>query len=437
MARANRVAVTGYQDRLTPFNAVVVSFAGWLFVFILAPVDPRWGDDMSGYMLVLLGVAGLLLGARLPEAVGVEARDVFISENACLNALKICTLLGFIGLACKVFDSIILRGVDFSQDALVAREQMGRSETNGFAVAAAALVPFGNAALLMGWYAKRIGLVKHIKRSAWIIGAAPGVMSMLLASRSALLIFGCLIFAAWINLAPRIRLRHVVGFVLIAFGATSLFAIVFVNRVEMSGMTMLMAARYSAYTQVVPLQLWAMSIIDGAGTLGPLLAGYASMLQYFTSGLFEFIYLVDLKSDNFGGGSYTFFFVPKFLALVTSGAYDARLTDMGNDLLNPRSGVFQSFFGPLYLDFGVYVPLFCVIFGAIAGFLRCAVLRGNLFAFPLYAFMLMQLLTASSLPSLSMNAAILSNISLAFVYFIGGRILQRSDKPVRAEAVSL
>ena len=160
------------------------------------------------------------------------------------------------------------------------------------------------------------------------------------------------------------------------------------------------------------------------------------MLQYFISGLFEFIYLVDLKTDNFGGGSYTFFFIPKLFAFIAGGAYDARLADMGNDLLNPRSGVFQSFFGPLYLDFGLYMPLFCVIFGVIAGFLRCLVLRGNLFAFPLYAFMLMQLLTASSLPSLSMNAAILSNLSLAFVYLIGGWTLTRRGSPARVTVLS-
>ena len=168
-----------------------------------------------------------------------------------------------------------------------------------------------------------------------------------------------------------------------------------------------------------------MSIIDGAGAMGPLFAGYASMLQYYTSGLFEFFYLVDLKTDNFGNGTYTFFFLPKIIALLTGGGYEARLADMGNEILNPRSGVFQSFFGPIYLDFGNFVPVFCVIFGAIAGFLRAAVRRGNAFAFPLYAFMLMQSLTAANLPSLSMNAAILSNLSLAILFFVGLRLVER------------
>ena len=70
MAKADSSAVAGYLDRLTPFNAVVASFAAWLFVFALAPIDPRWGDETTGYMLILLCVVGLLLGAKLPEAAG-------------------------------------------------------------------------------------------------------------------------------------------------------------------------------------------------------------------------------------------------------------------------------------------------------------------------------------------------------------------------------
>ena len=58
MADATAGATPGYMDRLTPFNAVVASFAAWLLVFVLAPVEPRWALDPTGYMLALLGVAG-------------------------------------------------------------------------------------------------------------------------------------------------------------------------------------------------------------------------------------------------------------------------------------------------------------------------------------------------------------------------------------------
>ena len=58
--------------------------------------------------------------------------------------------------------------------------------------------------------------------------------------------------------------------------------------------------------------------------------------------------------------------------------------------------------------------------------------RGNAFAFPLYAFMLMQSLTAANLPSLSMNAAILSNLSLAILFFVGLRLVERPGADGRA-----
>ena len=62
-----------------------------------------------------------------------------MSEKVCRRALKALMLLGLIGLGCKVFDSVALRGVDFTDNAVNAREQLGRGETNAFAVAAAAL----------------------------------------------------------------------------------------------------------------------------------------------------------------------------------------------------------------------------------------------------------------------------------------------------------
>ena len=194
-------------------------------VFVLSPVEPRWAEDPTGYMLALLGVAGLLLGAKLPEALHFAPREVAVSEKVCRRALKALMLLGLIGLGCKVFDSVALRGVDFTDNAVNAREQLGRGETNAFAVAAAALIPMGNAALLFGWYAKATGAVRRIGLTTWAVAAAPGVLSILLASRSALLIFGCLIFAAWLNLAPRIRAWHFAALAGAGAAATTLFAV--------------------------------------------------------------------------------------------------------------------------------------------------------------------------------------------------------------------
>lgn len=436
MATGDTSTQSGVMDRLTPYNAAAGSFAAWTFVFALAPIDPRWSENISGYLLILLGVAGLLLGAKLPEASGLKPAHVAISETACRRALTICVALGFLGLAFKVYDTLFLRNVDFTQNTAVAREQLGRGETSVMSVIAAALLPFGNAALLLGWLARQQGIIKNISVSAWLVAAAPGVFSVLVGSRSSLLIFAFLILAAYLNLAPRINLWRVVVIALAGVGAVSIFATIFVSRVEVSGMTMLMAARYSAYTQVVPLQPWAMAVIDEGGEFGPLIAGYASILQYFTSGIFEFLYLVELKQGDFAGGSYTLFFIPKVLGLITGGGFEARLADMSNEILNPRTGVFQTFFGPLYIDFGYFLPIACGVFGAIAGFLRLAVLRGNIFAFPLYVFMLMQLMLAASLPSLSMNAAILSNVALGLLYFVGNWCLTRCGEDAGATAAA-
>ena len=246
-----------------------------------------------------------------------------------------------------------------------------------------------------------------------------------MASRSSLLMLACLLFVVSLNLTPRMQWRNVLTMSLGAVLISSLFAFLIAQRVELSGSSMAYAARYSVYTYAVPLQPWALEYINSGGSLAPLLAGYCSLLQYFLSGFFEFQYLVDLKDSNFAGGFYTFSFLPKLIAVVFGQSGESKLVDMNADFVNPRTGVFQSFFGSLYIDFGYYFMVACLLFGFVSEWLRLHVMRGNILAFPAYVLMLTQLLVAMSIDSLIMNAAIISNVSFMIVFIVGQRIITR------------
>ena len=148
------------------------------------------------------------------------------------------------------------------------------------------------------------------------------------------------------------------------------------------------------------------------GSTGPLLASAVSLLQYFIHGVFEFFYLVELKSDNFTYGDTIFFFVSKMTSYLTGGA--TALSTLEIDARNPRGGTFQSFFGPAYIDFGQFVVLFCLVFGVFVGLVRRAVVSGNVYAFPLYIFLLMNLLIIPCVSGLLMYAG-----SISLMVYIG------------------
>jgi hypothetical protein len=187
------------------------------------------------------------------------------------------------------------------------------------------------------------------------------------------------------------------------------------------------SVRYSAYTFAVPLRPWALDYVSATTNSSELVAGYFSLLQYFLHGFFEFQYLVDLKDSDFGGGSYTFFILPKLYATLFGNPGDSKLVDMNATLLVPRSGVFTSFFGDLYIDFGYFFWGACVVFGFIAEVLRLHVMRGNVLAFPAYILMLTQLILAASISSLTVNMAIVSNISFLIIFGISRWIVARED----------
>jgi len=417
----------GYMDRLTPTRALVAGLLVWLGLFVIAPVEPRWGDSWSGVALCALGLAGLFFGFALPHLLGLDPPRTRISERSATNLILIFTVLGMIGFAVKLVDFTLFRSVDFStQDAIQAREQLTRAEgSNAVSLVAAALLPFASAALALAYYAKNTGIVKRIGLTTWIGALAPALLPLLMASRSSLLMLACLLFVVSLNLTPRMQWRNVLTMSLGAVLISSLFAFLIAQRVELSGSSMAYAARYSVYTYAVPLQPWALEYINSGGSLAPLLAGYCSLLQYFLSGFFEFQYLVDLKDSNFAGGFYTFSFLPKLIAVVFGQSGESKLVDMNADFVNPRTGVFQSFFGSLYIDFGYYFMVACLLFGFVSEWLRLHVMRGNILAFPAYVLMLTQLLVAMSIDSLIMNAAIISNVSFMIVFIVGQRIITR------------
>ena len=400
-------------------------------VLAIAPVLPKWSDEFSGYLYFGLGMLGLYAGFSAPDVLGIKTRPIYFSDKAIRRTVLILAAAGLLGSLFKIYDVVVLRSVDFQAvDAMAAREQLARaSQSNVFSLAAAALVPLGNAALAMAFYGRATGALRKAGTFVWLSAMMPTAIPLLLASRSALFALLCFLVAIVLNVAPRITVRHIAIAVAGAFAASFLFAFLLLLRVEQVGASIAYSARYSVYTYVVPLTPWAASAIDDGGVFSRLLAAYASLMQYGLSGFFEFLLLVDLKGSDFGYGGYTASFVPKLIAIITQG--NGRVADVSYDLLNPRAGVFQSFFGPLYIDFGFMLVLPCFVFGVAIAILRAGAKNGNIFAIPGYFFMLAQLMVAMSFPSLILNAAIITNCLFLIIYFFGRFI--GSEDPSIAE----
>jgi hypothetical protein len=108
---------------------------------------------------------------------------------------------------------------------------------------------------------------------------------------------------------------------------------------------------------------------------------------YYTSGFYEFSRLMDRPDEQyFAWGSYLMWPYTK-LASVALGT--KKITGLYEDLLFPRIGVFTTFFGPWWVDFGWIGVFLMVLLGAGVTRLSAFARRGYVNVLPLYLYAIM------------------------------------------------
>jgi hypothetical protein len=390
-------------------SALGWSMAIWLGCLMLAPVSPRWPNDLTGPILAVTGLMALAMGFLLPALLGTRLRPMAITRDGFRLVFWGCLALAALGVAAKAADIFVIRGVAITDDVLGARNQAAAAGSSVVSIAAALLLPFGIGSLLLAVVGRRTGHLSSFGVMPLLLASAGPAMAVLFGSRSQILLLGLCALAAFLLLRERIRMRHILIAAALSVLGALLFSVMFIWRFEQMGISPLYMVRYSAYTITVPLSDWYLELMDFGGVAAPL-AAFASLFQYLLHGVFEFFWLVELKDGDFAGGGYQFFFFEKMINFLVGGSQVDATRAL--DMANPRAGVFQTFFGPAYIDFGPYMLVFCFAFGACLDLVRRSVLAGNLFAFPLYILMLAQLLLVPVVNGLMLSASVIANFVL-------------------------
>jgi len=104
-----------------------------------------------------------------------------------------------------------------------------------------------------------------------------------------------------------------------------------------------------------------------------------NLAQYYTHGMFEFNYLYEKHDQPFRCGAYMFSIIPKLSNIIFRTKFD--LNAISSSM--PRKGVYTSFFGPLYVDFGWFGPVFMFLFGLFQSVVYNKIMRGNFKYIPL------------------------------------------------------
>lgn len=415
-------AMAGLPERLTPGRTLFYAVSLWLVVLVIAPVTPRWPELGTGFFVLAAGFLAMAAGFALPHAMRLELAPAVVPLGRYHTLFRIVLVLGIIGAASRVIDLTVLRGVELTFELAANRAALEATVSTPLSVIAQFGMPFAYAAPLIAWHAVRLGLIARIGIVPVITAAIPPLVFVTVGSRSSLLFVFLTFGIASLLLVPRVRPRIVLALAAGALVLATVSSIIFAARMEQNGRSMIEAARTSVYTEQVPASQEFLDLIDAAepGVIDP--AAALSLAQYFLSGIFEFFVLYEAKEDNFLYGQYQFFLFGKFWFFATGT--DATAFNNMMDSANPRPGVFQSFFGPAYIDFGLMMPLFAFAFGVLAGFARLAFRAGNPFALPFYVFCLMTIALAPTVSGLLAAAGVFSFVLYLGLWLLGGFMLR-------------
>lgn len=373
-----------YPERVA-LMGVLVYLTLWLLAPLKLVFPVSWeslGYIFLCYLAFFLGC--LLMSGRRRQLV----RDKQGQSQFGKRAFWWFVIIGAAGMAVRIVDKWFLRGAGLGSSALESRELLGDAAAGPLAALGGLLYPFCFVPLIIWWSrptnSEKQPLAKWVAVTLFIL---PAIDALLLLSRSQMLVaFAMMYFAAACVLyRGRLLPKKLIFPVLLGIAGLLIVSItVFVTRLNEMNFDLAFSIQNSAYGYVITPDASAVQLMNQAGNfVGAALTSFMPMLQYYLHGLFEFGLLWD-RVDNqmFTYGAQHF--APYLKGLSVFGI--SSKFSLANPNLYFRSGIFTTFFGPLWVDFAWLGPLFMLGFGLLSKYCAQRAREGFLGAMPLHVY---------------------------------------------------
>ena len=375
----------------SPNKLALGGVLAWIFIWVITPVEVVGYVAPGAVIYSLVGYVFLVLGTvygRRRATAEVESTAEAWSGPLQHRLFFGTATIGLLGMGLRLFDRLFLRGAQYGASALEFRDALSTTAVTPIGAIASTLFPFCLLPLLI-LLASRDG----VRRPAMLLLAValfilPMTESLFQLSRSFLIMTLGLAFAAVVithyrgnPLNRRLLLISVGGLVALALASTAIFS----ARLEAGQWRLSDSVFESVYAEFLQPNQSAREAINSGSEAASFT--YNAILpngMYYLSGVYEMSVLWDRPDgQEHSYGQLLFLPFVRGLSLL-----------LGEDLLTGidvqgyiyRDGVFQTFFGPLWVDFGWFGPLFMALLGFIAQRLADAVKLGSVGKLPIYCF---------------------------------------------------
>lgn len=379
-----------YIQKYSPFKVTLYGVIFWLFLFVAFPLNVKYELGFLPVLYIIVNYIAFLVGLKVITEIKPLHRLSFSIDNKVLKkVLWIIIYIAFLGFILRAIDKFYIRGVSLAYSMSENRVLLEKSGPSIISILSAVLNPFGLLPIFI-YYTSKL-------KSKWLLITAvflffsSSTEFLILGSRSGLFVL-LVIFGMYLFYFKKLKIT--LGRVLIlgaVLGALAIYSVnLFIERTNdftedrrVSVRHILTKANYNFTLE--PKSSTRTDIINTNNeTLQVVKLGLVNFAQYYLHGIYEFGYLYNNYEGNHHYGGYTFNIIAKFINIAFRT--DINLTKIQNS--PPRTGVYTTFFGPIYLDFAWFSVVFMFFFGVCQKLVYNQVLLGRIQFIPILFYFL-------------------------------------------------
>ena len=369
----------------------LVYFFGWL----LLPLEPVFQVGLEGILMLVLGIIAVPLGFLSSFAFkSYFNRSAMVSHSApfhyginsaILDRLSNrVNIIGLIGCVCILLDRLYVRDLSLLAGFLESRELMEDTVTSSFGLIGNFLSGMAVFSLGLMFLSKAISHNVTFRRKllCYLISLLFIITQLMVGSRSGILVvvLVSIFFMLWSKYIKNVPIitSNLMYLLLIGFVFIILMGQIFLMRIDEMGLTPIDSILYSGYGYAVQPSNSFLQFVDQLGPIKNLWLSLTTTFMYVYHGMYEFFILVNDFNGDYAYGRVSFWFPIKILAYigVDLGGFDIEGLD------GVRVGVFTTFLGPLYIDFGVFMPIVVFVLFFLLGLIAMNVRTTNLVWLP-------------------------------------------------------
>ena len=348
---------------LSPVRVFMWTFAVFTAGLCVAPVTPDVPISATAVVYWAAVVVFAMIGAAIgsPSGYATTQGGLFKVRTFQVRTLaRRCIWIGALGVMLSAVDRFVIRGAPLGLDFFAAREAVADAGSGPIGVIAAATSSFAAFGVVSTWLARALG--QPMSRLEEVAAAAALIvyllLSVMLGSRSVLLVCASVHLMAGVFLQKlkngRIEWRTIMivaGVLLLLTGAS---AWLILERLDEMGLSPVDSIQLSAYAYTVQPSQSLVAALESSPRLGYFGAALYSLVLYVYHGFYEFCLLFTSYASPHLYGADTLWLPLKLVGMVTGRNLEVDL----DDLVGARAGIYTTFVGPLFLDFGWLAPAF-------------------------------------------------------------------------------